>query len=93
MQQIKEEIERFPEVEKRIIELLESKKGLSDYSTLQNLLPNVSDKEFFISTHFLIEDGKIKDGSLEKIKTLVQWDKNTLVEAPALSRLIMLVKE
>ena len=93
MREIKKEIERSPKVEKAIIELLKSKGGLSDYTTLQNLLPNVSTKEFFISTHFLIKEGKIKDGSLEEIETLVQLKRETFVEAPALSRSIILEKE
>ena len=93
MQQIKEEIERFPEIEEIIVELLESKNGLSDYSTLKNLIPDISNKKFVISIYFLVKDGRIKDGSLETIKTLVQFDKNTLIETPTLSRLIMLVKK
>jgi hypothetical protein len=92
MQETEEEIKRFPEVEKIIIDLLKSKNKVSDYLTLQTLLPNVSTEEFFVSTRFLIKDGLIKDGSLEKIKTLVQWDEKTLIEAPGLSRLIILVK-
>ena len=91
MQKIKGEIERFPKVEEAIIESLKSTGGLSDYTTLQRLLPNVSTKEFFISTYFLIKDGIIKDGSLEEIKTMFQLDKNTLIETPALSKSIVLV--
>jgi len=90
---LQEELERYPEVEKAIVELLESKNGLSDYATLQTLMPKIGTKEFFISTHHLIEGGVIKDGPLKEIKALVQWNENMLVEAPGLSRLIILLKK
>lgn len=88
-----EELPRFPEIEKAIIETLKSRKGISDYTTLQNLMPRVTFEEFFISTHHLIEDEIIKDGSLKEIKALVQWGENMLVEGTGLSRLIILIKK
>ena len=91
MRKIIDEVKRFPEVEKAIIDLLENNGGLSDYITLQRLLPDVSGRKFRVSASLLIEDGKIKTGPVEEVKTMIQC-KETL-KASALSVSILLVQE
>ena len=92
MEKTREELERFPEVEEAIIDLLEDNNGLSDYITLQRLLPDVSGRQFRVSTSLLIEDGKIKTGPTKKIRAVAKC-KGTLVETSALSASITLVQE
>lgn len=92
MKKPKEKAERYPEIEKSIIELLESKNRLSDFVTLQRLFPDADGRKFRVSMGFLAKDGRIKNGSLEEVEAIVQC-KGTPVETSALSASIILVQE
>ena len=92
MKEPKEKAERYPEIEKSIIELLESKNGLSDFITLQKLFSDADGRKFRLSIGLLIKDGRIKNGSLEEVEAIVQC-KGTPVETSVLSASIILVQE
>ena len=93
MKKPEEGTERFPEVEKAIIDLLESKNGRSNYIILQRSIPNVDGREFRISISLLVRDGKIKIGPLEEIETVSKLDKRMILESSTLSISIILVQE
>ena len=90
-----ENLERFPEIERAIIEALEEKGGKSDFSTLENLFPRIETKKFVISLHFLEKEGLIKEGKLANNTTLVTMldkrGKRKLIGGHSLSREYFLV--
>lgn len=89
-----EESERYPEVEKIILEILKNKtSGISDYATLRKSLPGISRHQFYISIGHLKKDDVVEDGALETITTLFPVNNDTIIEAPIRSGLIKLIKK
>lgn len=84
-------VERFPDVEKVIIETLMIRGRVSDYSTLQDLLPGVSIHEFLMSMCHLQREGKVKEGDLKEVGCFVNVE-NTLVPGTGVAKVVSLVK-
>jgi len=88
---MEEESERFPEVEKIIIETLEDQGGVSDYSTLQDLLPGVPIDQFLLSMCYLTREGTIIEGDIREVKCFVGVGE-MLVAGAGIARTVTLAK-